>query len=70
MNNANKKNKFEIGDVVYLITDPDKYKRIITAIIQRKKHLEYEVSFLDANCIALDYEITHDQKNIINEHRD
>ena len=37
-------NKFTIGDIVYLITDPDQLQRIVTGIMVRKSQLIYQVS--------------------------
>lgn len=36
---------FNIGDVVYLSTDPDQHPRIVTAITIRGSHITYELSF-------------------------
>lgn len=39
-------NKYNIGDTVFLLTDPEQYPRMVTAIIIRYKgYIEYEVSF-------------------------
>jgi len=41
-----REHRFTYGDTVYLKTDPDQYERLVTAVILRSTHVEYEVSFL------------------------
>lgn len=37
-------NKYTFGDIVYLITDPEQLKRVVTAIIAKPDGILYEVS--------------------------
>lgn len=39
--------KYELGQVVYLITDPDQRERIVTAIIIRPSAIIYELTKSD-----------------------
>ena len=56
---------FEIGDTVYLLTDPEQHKRLISAQIKRKNHLEYEVSFIDSIWIVSGWEISHKPNQLL-----
>ena len=56
---------FEIGDTVYLLTDPSQHKRLISAEIKRKNHLEYEVSFIDSIWIVSGWEISHKPNQLL-----
>jgi hypothetical protein len=55
------KTKYSIGDFVYLITDEDQKKRIITGIIIRPSGVIYYVSCGDAETTHYDIEITKDK---------
>lgn len=54
-------NKFNIGETVYLITDPDQHKRIVTEIRVRRGCVLYEVGFSDGSCISEEFEITKEK---------
>lgn len=48
-------NKFELGSIVYLITDPDQFERMITRIIiTMNGAIIYEASC--GNCTSLHYD--------------
>ena len=57
-------NKYNIGELVYLVTDIDQDLRIITAIKIEANSIMYEVSCGASSCIANDYEISK-EKNLI-----
>lgn len=38
------KKKYKVTDIVYLVTDPEQYQRIVTGIIERASHYTYLVS--------------------------
>jgi len=56
-------NKFEPEQIVYLKTDPDQMKRMVTAITIRGKNLIYELSLGDEG-------VTYHQECEINENED
>lgn len=59
-------NKYEIGDLVYLITDPDQFQGIVTAIkVEANGFLMYEVSCGAASCFANDFELSKEKNFII-----
>jgi len=45
------KKEYQIGDLVYLVTDVDQKTRMVTAIIERFTHYEYELSCGAESCI-------------------
>ena len=51
-------NKFAIGDIVYLHTDTDQSKRIVTGIILTMNSMIYELSCGDSHSKHYDFEIT------------
>lgn len=51
-------NKYNIGEIVYLITDPEQHKRIVTEIRIRKGSISYELGFSDGGCISDEFEIS------------
>jgi hypothetical protein len=55
-------NKYNIGDFVYLITDPDQYKRIVTGINVSFSGIMYEVSFGERETPHYEFELS-DQIN-------
>ena len=55
------KTKHSIGDFVYLITDEDQKKRIITGIIIRPSGVIYYVSCGEVETTHYDIEITKDK---------
>ncbi len=52
---------FEIGDIVYLKTDPDQKKRIIIGVLIRQNSIEYDLSMGNIASWHYDFEIS---KNI------
>lgn len=52
------KNKFEIGQEVWLKTDPDQYTRIVTEIRITPGALMYSLSCSDECSIHFDFEIS------------
>lgn len=58
-------NRYEIGDFVYLVTDPSQNKRIITALKVEATSIQYEVSCGSESCIANDFELSKEKNFII-----
>jgi hypothetical protein len=54
-------NKFEIGEIVYLITDPDQKKRIVTSIQITPGNIKYHLSQCDNDFWAEEFEISRDR---------
>lgn len=54
-------NVFEIGQLVYLITDPEQSARFITAIQVTKRGLLYGLMFATEESWHEDYELSADQ---------
>lgn len=52
---------FEIGQTVYVVTDPDQYARIVTGYTVRKNLIYYLVSFVDNEKQFEDYELTNEK---------
>jgi len=52
--------KFKIGDVVYLKTDIDQFKRIITGMIIRMNAIIYILSFETTESNHYDFEFTNE----------
>ena len=50
--------EFEIGQVVYLKTDPDQLERIVVSIIVENKDTAYQLACGDGNSTHYDYEIS------------
>lgn len=50
--------KYEIGDMVYLITDPDGYPRMVTSIIVNKYDILYRLNLGTSSSEHYDYEIS------------
>jgi hypothetical protein len=65
----NIQNKYNIGQIVYLTTDPQQYKRIISAIVIHEYGLIYELSvgeettYHEAFEISLEKDIIMAQEN-------
>lgn len=58
-------NKYNIGDVVYLKTDPEQYPSIVTGILLKPDNLiMYEISGYDDVSYRYDFELTID-KNLL-----
>ena len=53
--------EFQIGDLVYLKTDPEQRQRIVTGILTRPTSLIYYVSLGDNETIHYDIEISKEQ---------
>ena len=54
--------EFDIKDRVYLITDPDQDKRIVTGIlIKPNKTIMYELTYLEEISYHYGFEITNDK---------
>jgi hypothetical protein len=58
-------NKFNIGDFVYLITDPERKKRIVTELVISKSSILYNLASGGYNTEHYDFEITDDKNNLI-----
>ena len=58
-------NKFNIGDHVYIITDPEQMKGIITAIIISSKDVIYQVSRDTHSERFFDFELSYDKDKLI-----
>ena len=54
-------NKFEIEDVVFLITDDDQHQRIVTGIQISKNGLLYRLAKCTTDSWHYDYEIATDK---------
>jgi len=54
-------NKFNFGEVVYLTTDPEQYRRIVTQIIVTPSGLLYSLSCGMAISEHFDFEISRDK---------
>ena len=55
--------KYDIQDVVYLVTDQDQLQRIVTGIWIRPTGLMYEVSCAGTLVYAYEFELWH-EKNL------
>ncbi len=51
-------NKFDLGDIVYLKTDPDQKERLVTGVTVRPTGLLYELSVGEEDSTHYDLEIT------------
>jgi hypothetical protein len=51
-------NKFDLSNIVYLKTDPEQYKRIITAIVLHQGSIMYELSVGEETSYHYDFEIS------------
>lgn len=54
-------NKFNFGDIVYLITDPDQFPRIITGMYVRNDSILYELSFVGITTEHYDIEMSYEK---------
>lgn len=59
-------NKFDIGQIVYLKTDPEQMKRMITAFTVTKSDLIYEVSCGANVSKHYDYEMSEEVNVLMN----
>lgn len=51
------KNKYEIGDIVYLIVDEESCAQMITAVIARKGLIQYEISGPAGQIVVNEFEL-------------
>ena len=59
------KNKFEIGQTVYLVTDPEQMPNIVTGInIKPGNRLTYDVCFMSNTNDYYDFELSA-EKNVL-----
>lgn len=58
--------KYKIGDFVYLITDVDQYKRIVTGITIRLNSVLYAISLGESETTHYDFEISK-EPNLVNK---
>lgn len=54
-------NKFEIGDIVYFITDVEQLPRMVTGILVYNETIDYEVSYNQSCCYASEIEISKEK---------
>ena len=54
-------NKFNIGQIVYLKTDPEQRERLVTAIVIRGYGILYSVSFETDESTHYDFEIASEK---------
>lgn len=52
---------FDIGDSVYLKTDPEQVERLVTGISVRKNGITYAISYLTNETWHYDFEITKER---------
>ncbi len=57
-------NKFNIGDIVYLVTDPEQLPRMIFCLHVFKGYIMYEVTHINTLGLHYDFEISR-KKNIL-----
>jgi hypothetical protein len=58
-------NKYNLGDEVYLKTDPDQYLRIVTGISIRQVGILYELSCAEDTSTHYDFEISRDINMVV-----
>lgn len=58
------KNKFDIGQLVYLITDPEQYKRHVVGITAYANNILYILQCAEASSEHYDFEITTERQVI------
>ena len=58
-------NKFDIGDIVYAVTDPEQNPRIVTGILKRMTSVIYETAQGVNSCWFNDYEISPIKNELI-----
>lgn len=57
--------KFNIGDVVYIKTDPNQHANMVTAITLRQFGVTYGVSFNGDVTWLFDFEISHEPNEVL-----
>lgn len=55
-------NKFNIGEKVFLITEPEQWERIITGIFIDSNNIMYRLAYGSTVSLHYDYEISRDRK--------
>jgi hypothetical protein len=58
--------KFSIGQLIYVVTDPDQYLRMITGYKIRPYGIKYLVSYIDSESEFFDIELSEDKNILIN----
>lgn len=53
--------KFEIGQTVYSVTDPDQHARMVTGFTVRKSVIYYLVTFIDHERQFEEFELSNDK---------
>lgn len=53
---------YPIGEIVYLITDPDQYRRMVTGYVVEHGYARYLLSLGEMTTEHYDYEITKDKQ--------
>lgn len=59
------KKEYKLGDIVFLLTDPEQYERIITGIVHRPDGIKYYISHSTEETIHYDIEISKEINEII-----
>lgn len=54
---SSKENNFELGQIVFLITDPEQHERIITGILYRPGSIIYYLGYNDNESYHYEIEI-------------
>jgi len=57
--------EYKIGDIVFLLTDPNQFERIITGILIRPDGIKYYISFATEETIHYNIEISKKINQII-----
>lgn len=57
-------NKYNIGDAVYLVTDPEQLRRIVIGILVREHGMMYHVSYINDAQYCYECELS-DKEDII-----
>ena len=58
-------NKFEIGQIVYLITDKEQYQRIVTGITVRESGIVYTVAIEMSESYHMGFEMSNEVNQLI-----
>lgn len=57
-------NRFDIGQLIYIKTDPEQNQRIVTGVCVRPNSILYEVSFGASSSSHYDFELS-EEKNVL-----
>lgn len=57
--------KFKLGQIVYLATDKEQEKRMVTGIIERQSGIEYEVSCGTEVTTHFEFELSADEDTLM-----